>query len=198
MKKIISILAALVLSFSTQATLISIELDNTGYSVGDTLTAQVIISDIEDDLSGFQKLLADFTFTLGYSSSVTSFSSVLFGNKLDVDFFSLIPSDQYFDDSVMNELTVSEFSYADSFDLATAQNSFNSFVLATLSFNVISAGNNYFSINSMTLGDDFSDSFASINLEKSIEFTVTEVPEPASIFLVLMGLSFLVARKKSL
>ena len=47
MKKLITLLTALLVSLSTQATLLTVELNQDSYQMGDVLTANFIISDIE-------------------------------------------------------------------------------------------------------------------------------------------------------
>lgn len=77
--------------------------------MGDVLTADFIISDIEDDSFGFQKLLATFEFNVLWDNTFIEYASFSFGNKLNV---GLIGSDQFDTDVMSNSLTLSEISYA--------------------------------------------------------------------------------------
>ncbi len=195
MKKILSILTALIISFSSQATLLTIELNQESYEVGDILQADFVISNIEDDAMGFQKLLASFEFNLLWDSAIVDYASASFGNKLNVDPF--VPSDQYID--VQSDSSfLSEISYAWSDDLFFAQNGLASFVLASVNFNVIADGSSTLMLNSAVLGDDFGTAFNLNSHDKSFVVDTgspVDVPEPTVMALLVIALLTLTRKK---
>jgi hypothetical protein len=197
MKKIILLIAALVMSMSVNATLITVELNDNDFNVGDLLTAQLVISDIELDNIGFQKLLASFDISTLFDDSLLSFSSVSFGNKLDVDPF--IISDQFSDNSQTGIVKVVEISYAFFDDLFAAQDGLSRFVLARINFNVLASGTGAIELSAIDLGDDLAGAFTNVSAQGA-SFQVansTNVPEPATIVLVLFGLAFLVRKNNA-
>jgi hypothetical protein len=197
MKKITLLLTMLFTSLSSQATLLSIDLNQDSYQVGDTLTADVVISDIELDYSGLTKLLASFDFILSWSDTLIEYSSVNFGSMLDVDLS--FESDKLVSDNTGN-VRIEELSFALSNDLFTAQDGLSSFVLASISFNVIADGTDTLELADIELGDDFGSAFTSVTTNDKA-FSVTsgnpvDVPEPASIVLILMALALLIKQRK--
>lgn len=200
MKKITLLLTALLFSFTSQATLLSIELNDNNYQVGDVLTADFIISDIEEDSFGFQKLLASFEFSLFWDSTMIQYVSSSFGDNLDVDPF--FASDQ-FTDITSGQLDLTEISYAWDFDLFAAQDGLSDFVLASVSFNVVNAGTGtgVLDLSNVDFGDDFGDAFTDVNSSDKA-YTVTignpvNVPEPTALALMLVGLMLFI-RKRSM
>ena len=109
MKKIITLLTMLLVSFNSQATLLSVDFNQDSYQVGDVLTADFIISDIEEDGLGLQKLLASFDFTLSWDNSIIDYVSSSFGNKLNV---GVAGSDQSVFDIMTDSVSLSEISSA--------------------------------------------------------------------------------------
>jgi hypothetical protein len=196
MKKLIALFATALISLSSQATLLSIDLDNTDYQVGDTLQANVIISDIEQDSLGFQKLLGSFDFDLLFDSSILAYQSTTFGSFLDVDPF--FASDQFDAELSMGDLYVSEISYAFSDDLFAAQDGQSSFLLASVSFDVLADGLNTFNFADILLADDFGDDFSSVSSSGAevIVGGATSVPEMPSLAIFALGLIALVVRQR--
>jgi len=202
MKKLTLLLTILLFSFNSQATLLSIEINDNNYQVGDVLTADFIISDIEEDSLGFQKLLASFDFSLSWDNTMIQYASSSFGEKLDVDPF--FPSDQ-FTDIANGQLDLTEISYAWSSNLLAAQGGFSNFVLASVSFNVLDAGtgSGVLGLSKVDFGDDsyFSKPFTYVNSSDKA-YTVTSgspvnVPEPTALTLMLVGLMLFI-RKRSM
>lgn len=196
MKKLIAIFATVFMTLSTQASLLSIDLDNTNYQVGDTLQANVMISDIEQDAFGFQKLLASFDFDLLFDSSLLAYQSTTFGTSLDVDPF--FASNQLDLEVAPGNLFLSEVSFAFSNDLFVAQDGQSSFLLASVNFDVISDGLNTFQFDNVILGDDFGTEFSSVSTSAAeVIFTdATSVPETPSLAIFALGLIALVVRSR--
>ena len=199
MKKLIVLLTALFMSLNSQATLLSIELNQSEYQVGDVLIADFVISDIEDDLIGFQKLLASFEFDVSWNGLMLDYVSTSFGDKLDVDPDPFFASEQLAID-LFGQLTINETSFAFSGDLFNAQDGLGNFVLASVDFTVVGEGTDTLMLSAVDFGDDFGDSFMNISSTNKA-YTVTNnlpvnVPEPSVIVLMLMGLILLVRQRK--
>lgn len=198
MKKFITLLSGLLISLSSQATLLSIELNQTSYEIGDVMTAEFIISDIEEDTLGFQKLLASFDFNVSWDSSLIEHVSTSFGNKLNVGAFG---SDQ-FSNVMTNNADLSEFSFAWWDELLPVQDGLSSFVLASVDFTVTGNGSGTLDLTNVSFGDDFGDDFTDVNSSNKA-YSVTSgtsvnVPEPAAFILILMGLILLARQQKTI
>ncbi len=197
MKKIILLLTALMISFSSQATLLSIELNQENYQIGDVLQADFVISDIEADSFGFQKLLASFEFNLLWDNALVEYASTSFGNKLDVDPFG--PSDQFLDVQ-SSSLLLSEISYAFSNDLFFAQDGLTSFVLASVTFNVTGTGSSTLAVSNAVFGDDFGGAFNLSSNDKAFlvdSGIAVGIPEPSALVILAIAL-MIISRKKLL
>ncbi|PKI16549.1 hypothetical protein [Colwellia sp. 12G3] len=196
MKKIITLLATLLISLSSQATLLNIELNQDSYQIGDVLTADFIISDIEEDAVGFQKLLATFDFNVSWDNSIIEYVSTRFGNKLNVGAGG---SDQFSDD-MADSLGLSETSYAWWDELLVVQDGVSSFVLASVDFTVIGNGSGTVDLSNLAFGDDFGAAFTDVSASDKA-YSVTsgnpvDVPEPTAIILMLVALTLLVRQQK--
>lgn len=196
MKKLITLLTALLVSLSTQATILSVELNQDSYQIGDVLTADFIISDIEEDSGGFQKLLATFDFNVSWDNSIIQYAATSFGNKLNVG----AGSDQ-FSDVFPDSLGLSEISYAWWDELLAVQDGLTSFVLASVDFTVIGNGSGILNLTNVAFGDDFGDAFTQVSSSDKA-YAVTsgnpvDVPEPASLMLMFMALILLVRQQKT-
>lgn len=196
MKKLIALCTTLLITLSSQASLISVDFDNIDYQIGDTLEANVLISDVEQDFLGFQKLLASFDFDLLFDSSVLAYQSTTFGSFLDVDPF--LASSQLALDNSAGSLYLSELSFAFSDDLFAVQDGQSSFILASVSFDVLASGTNTFEFSNIILGDDFGDAFTSVS-SSSAEVTIsgsTSVPEMPSLAIFALGLIALIVKNR--
>lgn len=196
MKKFITLLSGLLISLSSQATLLSIDLNQTSYEIGDVMTAEFIISDLEEDTLGFQKLLASFDFNIAWDSALIEHVSTSFGDKLNV---GPSGSDQ-FSNIMTNNADLSEISYAWWDELLPVQDSLSSFVLASVDFTVTGNGSGTLDLTNVSFGDDFGDAFTDVNSTNKA-YSVTSgtpinVPEPAAIVLILMALILLARQQK--
>lgn len=197
MKKIIMLLTMLLVSLNSQATLLSVELNQDSYQVGDALTADFIISDIEEDALGFQKLLATFDFMLSWDDSIINYVSSSFGNKLDVGFGG---SDQSAFDIMTDSVSLSEISYAWWDELLPVQDGLSQFVLASVNFNVTGTGTGILNLTNVSFGDDFGVSFTDVS-SNNASFIVdsvgpVDVPEPMTMVLMLVALTLLARQRK--
>ena len=197
MKKIIMLLTMLLVSFNSQATLLSVDFNQDSYQVGEVLTADFIISDIEEDGLGLQKLLASFDFTLSWDDSIIDYVSSSFGNKLNVGF----GSDQSVFDIMTDSVSLSEISSAWWDELLPVQDGLSQFVLASVNFNVTSVGTGILNLANVSFGDDFGVSFADVS-SNNTSFIVNssgpvDIPEPMTMVLMLVALTLL-ARQRNL
>jgi len=196
MKKLILLIALLFVSINTQATLLSINLNQDSYQIGDVLTAELVISEIEEDTSAFQKLLASFDLNISWDNSIIEFTSSSFGNKLNVGDGG---SDQHLD-VMADSLGLSEISYAWWDELLVVQDGLSSFVLASVDFIVIDNGSGTLDLSNVAFGDDFGDVLTDVS-SSGKAYSVTsetpvDLPEPASFILVLMALVLLARQQK--
>ncbi len=198
MKKLTMLLTAFLFSLSANATLITVELNNTDYNVGDVLSADIVISEIELD-STFQRIVGDFEFNLNFDNTVIDFISASFGDKLDVDPDPFWASDQSIISS-LGSVFLSEISYALDSDLFFAQDGLTSFVLASIDFNVIGTGASFVNLSEVAIGDAYGNDFLAVNAIGQT-YSVKNgnsvgVPEPSTVFLMLIAMFFFVIRQK--
>lgn len=124
--------AALLLSLQTQATVITVELDKSQYEVGETVTAQLWLSDI-------QTLVTGFNTSLLFNSQWLQLQSILFGEYLSLPD---VGSDQGNQQNA-GQLDLWElfwgFSAEDMDELRAVQPG-NKFLLASISFTTLKNG----------------------------------------------------------
>lgn len=124
--------AALFFAAQSEATVINIQLDKNQYEVGDTVKAELWLSDIQDLVTGFDASLL-------FNSKLLQLQNVSFGNSLSLP---AVSSDRdFFADN--GELMLWElffgFSTEDMTDLAALQQG-SSFRLASISFTALKNG----------------------------------------------------------
>ena len=190
MKKLLILLALWCTTITANASLI-VDIEDKVYDIDDTLTVNVYISDLNN---GFQKLVSEFSFNLLSEDSLLTFQQATFGTKLDVDMFTFIPSDKVVDNSATNNLFISEFSYADSFDLFAVQDGLSRFLLASIDFKVADLGLAQFSWGDIKASNEFGVAYNDITAD---DFSVqlgsqVSVPEPSSIAIFALALAMLV------
>ena len=179
MKNFLILLTLWCTTITANASLI-IDIEDKFYGIDDTLTANIYISDFNN---GFQPLVSEFSFNLLSPDSLLTFQQVTFGTRLDVDMVTFIPSDTVVDNTGLNSLFISEFAFADAFDLFAAQDGLSQFLLASIDFNVVSLGLAEFgsAYNGVTAED------VSVRLGSQ-----ASVPEPSSIAIFVLAIMLLV------
>ncbi len=194
MKKLVILITSLLWAVQANATLMSVELDSSSYMVGDVATANIVISDIEQEF-GFQKLLASFEFDLTFNNTQLGYRESSFGNLLDVD--PLFPSSQFTDStSVAGEVYMSELSLAFGPDLFFAQSGLDSFTLASVSFDVLASGTSMLELTNVELGDDLGIAFSDIATSSAnLTTNSINVSEPSSLAIFGLSLLLLLGRK---
>ncbi len=198
MKNTIKIISGLLLSVmfasSVNATLFSIELDQTDFNVGQTLTANLVVSDIEKDSIGFTSLIADFELDLMFDNSLLSFDSLSFGEKLGDGLDSL----QLDNVTASGILNIFELSYLLYDELLVLQDGISKFTLASINFDIINVGSGLFSLNNIAAGNDIGTALTDIQSNSTSFITTsgaTAIPEPTSVALILVGLMLVQVRR---
>ena len=191
MKKLLILLALWCTTITANASLI-VDIEDKVYDIDDTLTVNVYISDLNN---GFQKLVSEFSFNLLSEDSLLTFQQATFGTKLDVDMFTFIPSDKVVDNSATNNLFISEFSYADSFDLFAVQDGLSRFLLASIDFKVADLGLAQFSWGDIKVSNESGVAYNDITGD---DFSVqlgsqVSVPEPSTMAIFALAILLLLS-----
>ena len=181
------VVLTLLVSSVSQAALISVDgtpggaIDNTvGVTVGDSFAVDVLIQDV-NDFAGFQ-------FLFGFDPAILAATTVTSGDIFGLDTFLI-------DDTIgANSVSFSESTFA-----AIGLDIVGPSLLATISFNAIASGVNALSLSDVIFSDSGFNSILPITINGAVT-TVSappvSVPEPASLFLLLAGLSLLVAMRR--
>ncbi|MGL1959131.1 MAG: PEP-CTERM sorting domain-containing protein [Colwellia sp.] len=197
MKKLIVIVCVFLMSFTSNATLLSVNFDDVDYQVGDVISADIIISEIESDSFNFTKLVANFNFNVLFDESILEFSNVIFGDKLDVDPDPFWASEQTSNLISAGNIKLQEVAQAFDFDLFDAQGGLSQFILATVNFNVLASGSGTIELINVVIGDEMGISFTDITAGKQSFTTVNnvDVPEPATLWLFMSAMMFFLRKK---
>jgi len=183
MKNLLLVLT-LAFSLSSNATIIELSFDKTDYQENETITGQLVASDLSYNLGGFAG-------SISFNPSELMLTGWSFGNGFDDG----LGSYYFADDSISGLLYMEDFADLAA-DLPTiATNQGLSFVLASFTFNALSTGLHTVDLLSgleVISFDNISlDTFSS----QSASFNVSNVPEPATALLFTTCLLFL--RRKS-
>lgn len=182
MKKLIA-LFALCLTFSSQATVIKIELDKAQYQKNDLVQAQVRIQGYEDGLAGFK-------LDLSYWSAALGFQSVTFGPH----FSPVEPNFGEYSQSG-SKLTISEMNLFDfAWDLAAVQGP--DFTLATITFKALNSGVHKLLLSKIELTDGLGDKVTDFSSQNGlVNVAGPAIPAPATALLLLPALLMLARRR---
>lgn len=182
MKKLIA-LFALCFAFSSQATMIKIELDKAQYQKNEQVKAQIRVLGYTDGLAGFK-------LDLSYLESALGFESVLFSSHFS-------PTTPNFGDYSQNGniLTISELNLFDfAWDLADVQGP--DFAVATVTFKALSSGLHKLMLSNIELTDALGDSLSDFEVrEAQVNVATSTVPTPATALLLLPALLLLKRRR---
>ena len=195
MKKFLILLTLWCATITANASLITIDIEDKVYGVDDTLTANIYISDLNN---GFQQLISEFSFNLVSPDSLLTFQQATFGTLLDVDMFTFIPSDTVVDNSAMNNLFISEFSFADSFDLFAAQDGLSRFLLASIDFKVADLGLAEFTWGDVRVVDELANAYSNVTAQgTNVRLgSQVSVPEPSSIAIFALAIVLLLSSSR--
>ena len=183
MRKLFLLLITLA-SFSANATLLSLSLDQSQYQQGETVNVQLVASDLSFTLGGFAA-------ELSFDPATLSLTDVVFGNGFDDGFGSF----SFADDATPGAVFVED--YADLFadEAIIAANQGVSFVLASFSFTAVALGAHSIDLLNGAELISFDNQLLEVLDGLSVAFDVTAVPEPGILALILTGL--LVLRRRS-
>lgn len=182
---ITAFVTALTLCTALRATAITIEFipPSQSVSVGSTTTVDLVISGLVDNAA---PSLGGFDLDVGFDSSILYFSGATFGDQLD--FLRLgIFQDVFPSSGTVNLYEVSVETEADLNDLQAG-----SFLLASLSFDVLASGSSALSLSINALGDSLGEPLAAEIVGGTIR-SVGAVPEPASLPLIGIGMLSMIA-----
>ncbi|GAA6203957.1 PEP-CTERM sorting domain-containing protein [Thalassotalea sp. SU-HH00458] len=184
MKKILLIIV-LMFSVNSQATIIALKFDQTEYNNNDSMTGQLVASDLSYSLGGFAG-------TINFDPSQLALTGWSFGNGFDDGLGSYFAAD----DSVAGTLYLEDFADFFADELTLVANQGTSFVLASFTFNALSSGLQTVSylqgLEVVSLDNSQLESFAG----QAVSFNVSQVPEPMSIVLLAAALVFLTRRQE--
>lgn len=137
--------AALLLSVQANATVISVNLDQIQYKVGETINARLVVSDIQTLISGFEA-------SLNFNQDLVELTDITFGNFLTLPGFYLenIQNSQSAAGQVkLTEVFAGAFQ-EDLLELSVLQPN-NPFVLATVSFKALKHGISEFGLTDLSV-----------------------------------------------
>lgn len=149
-------------------------------SVGNSINIDIFISDLGNTSA---PSLGAFDLNLNYDASILGFNSVVFGSGLDLFGFGTING---FSD-LSGITNIFELSFDSESELNSLQ--LDSFLLASVSFNAIAAGNSLLSLSGLDFADGAGDPLTIVASTANVTVgSVTSVPEPSAIWLLSIGL----------
>lgn len=155
-------------------------------NLGNTATVDLVISGLA---AGAAPSLGAYDVDVGFDPAVLNFMGAIFGNQLDL--FGL--GSFQFVTTGAGLINLFELSFDSPAELDSLQA--DSFILATLSFDTLSAGNSLLSLSVNALSDANGDELQSVQIEPgsiTSNRVVGTVPEPSSLPLMGIGLLALV------
>jgi hypothetical protein len=187
MKKFFALIVlGLGLSLNALALTIDLVPSATQINTGDSLQLDAKISGLK---TAGASSLGVYDLNVAYDSSRFVFSGISWGdraqgNQLDLNHYGNL---QVNDSSNSGWLNLFELSFDDAWSLEAFQA--NSFTLFSLMFSSITAGNGAFTLDINAIGDAYGNSLTidAIN-NASVNIEAVSVPEPATNFLMLIGL----------
>jgi hypothetical protein len=177
---------------TANASFIAIDVEDKNYGLNDTLTANIYISELEDNF-GFQTFVSEFTFEFIFTEGLLDFEQVTFGNKLDID--ASLPSDRTDSYTMGQPFIISETTYA--LDIDTVQFGLSSFLLASIDFTVVGSGLAKFSLENVDVLDlGFSHDAISSGVASAQLGNQVAVPEPSTMAILVLALLMLISMKR--
>jgi hypothetical protein len=178
------ILIIFLLFLVTTSSAITIGFDPISQTVPVGNTAEVALV-IEGLGNGSEPSVSIFDLKVNFDSAILDFDSVVFGDPVLGDQLDLLGlgSDTSFDDTVAGSVNLFELSSDWPLDLDIFQA--GNFTLATLTFNTLAVGFSPLEISIIALGDSWGDPL-SATVENG---SISPVPEPATILLLVSGMA---------
>jgi len=176
---------------AAQAAIITVVPSTASVEAGTPFSVDLVISDLGD---GAAPSVGIFDIDFGFDPALVGFVSATFGDQLDI---LGLGSLQDVDDSVAGTVNLFELSFDPADDLNDLQA--GSFILATLTFNALSAGLSDLVVTILSLGDADGVALMADVVNSSIMVTdSTVIPLPGAIWLILSGVGALAfARKRT-
>lgn len=195
MKKLFSILCAVGLSLSFNASAITIDLITNQHNlqIGNTLAVDVRISGLNNTDA---PSLGTYDINFNYDANLFDVHSIIWGDATQGNQLNLMGYGSLQDsNSGSGWLNFFELSFDEAINLNSLQA--GEFTLFSVMLNAIVPGNGYFSLTTNSLGDAhgnelFVDASAGIN----VAVGQVSVPEPSSLLLLLGVIAFIVLRAK--
>ena len=191
MKKLLTTLILGITLFNSELLGVMIEItpSNQQVLVGSSFEVELFISDLGDFVA---PSVGTYDLDIDFDPTVVSFDSVVFGdpvlgNQLDLFGFGSI-QDENSGGGVINVFELSLDLPID-LDLLQAE----SFALATLTFNAVSAGTSQLSLTTNAVGDALGNPLVTTVGSASVQAVV---PEPSTVILLGMGVIAVVARHR--
>ncbi len=182
--KRIFLLLTLIASINAQATIIELNVDQAEYGINDTITGQLVASDLSYTLGAFWA-------NISFDDSLLALTGWNFGNGFD-DGFGSAP---FADDSIAGSLGLSDFAFFDADEATLIANQSSGFVLASFTFKALAAGSHSINLDpGMGIESFDGTSYDSFD-QQSASFNVSQVPEPMTSLLFASCL-VLLARKR--
>lgn len=154
------------MSFNSQAALIELAFDKDNYAADETITGQLIVSDMSYLLGGFAS-------TISFDDSALSLINWTFGNGFDDG----LGSYSFADDSTGGQLYLEDYADAFTDELTIITQQGIRFVLASFSFNALTSGTHSVDLLSGLEIISFDNIELDTFSQHSASFTVNAVPE---------------------
>jgi hypothetical protein len=187
MKKFFAlIILGLGLSLNSQALTIDLIPSATQINSGDVLKLDATISGLK---TAGALALGVYDLNIHFDSNLFAFNSITWGdsvkgNQLDLNHFGSL---QMSDDSNSNLLNLFELSFDSAWSLETLQA--DSFTLFSVMFSNLTTGNGVFQLSVNALGDAYGNNLNADSINNTtVKVQAVSVPEPATNFLMLIGL----------
>ena len=185
MKKFLALMA-LSLSFNAHALTIDLVPSSSNVNLGDSLEVRAQISGLKTPSAS---ALGVYDLNVLFDSSRFALSQIVWGdsalgNQLDLAGFGSL---QLSDSSINGTINLFELSFDSALDLENLQA--QSFTLFSLIFSSIHTGVGAFSLDVNSLGDAYGNNITADTINNThVNVNSVSVPEPATNFLLLIGL----------
>ncbi|OKY27839.1 cohesin domain-containing protein [Thalassotalea sp. PP2-459] len=167
-------------TLNCQATLLELKVDQASYQEGDTVTATIVAKNFPYTLGGFAG-------EVSFDDNGLALTSWQFGQGFDDGFGSF----SYADDSISGSLYLEDYAYIFADEPTIIANQGNEFVLATIAFTAMGAGQQTLSLLNGVEVLSFDNTMLEQLQGMAVTFDVTSVPTPASIALFSIALLLL-------
>lgn len=197
MKKIFTFLFIACAGIALHAHAISIDVipNNSQINVGDSVSLQVAINGLTDFNA---PSLGDYDINLNYNTNIFSIASISWGDaslgdQLDLSGFGSLTDQNHVDSGILN---LFELSFDNPWDLNSLQA--GNFTLFSVVFSSLAQGTADFSLGINAIGDAFGNPLDIDAINSARVNVTTQVPEPSSLLLALIGLALILLRARKI